>query len=44
MSVRNPKQESLARLKSITLEARFLHEIQQGLNCSPFEGEADLCA
>lgn len=42
MSLRNPKRESLERLKSKTLEARFLHEIEHGLNCSPFEGQAVL--
>ena len=42
MSLRNPKKESLERLKSKTLSARFVHEIEHGLNCSPFEAEAVL--
>jgi len=42
MGVRNPRREVLARLDSKTLDARFTTEIQQGLNCSPFEAEAVL--
>ena len=42
MGVRNPRQQELRRLESKTLDARFLTEIQQGLNCSPFEAEAVL--
>jgi len=42
MGVRNKKQEELRRLDSKTLDARFLNEIQNGLNCSPFEAEAVL--
>jgi hypothetical protein len=42
MGVRNVRRQELRRLESKTLEARFLTEIQQGLNCSPFEGEAVL--
>lgn len=42
MGRRNVKREELRRLESKTLEARFLHEIQEGLNCSPFEAEAVL--
>jgi DNA-binding CsgD family transcriptional regulator len=42
MGVRNKKRETLARLNSKTLDARFLNEIQNGLNCSPFESEAVL--
>ncbi len=42
MGLRNPQKEVTDRLKSKTLEARFLHEIQHGLNCSPFEAEAVL--
>jgi len=42
MGVRNKKQETLRRLDSKTLDARFLNEIRDGLNCSPFEAEAVL--
>ncbi|UCG58295.1 MAG: DUF1670 domain-containing protein [Phycisphaerales bacterium] len=42
MGVRNKKKETLLRLDSKTLDARFLKEIQTGLNCSPFESEAVL--
>ena len=42
MGVRNRSKEGLARLAAKTLDARFLHEIQHGLNCSPFEAEAVL--
>jgi len=42
MGVRNQKREILRRLGSKTLDARFLTEIRQGLNCSPFEAEAVL--
>jgi DNA-binding NarL/FixJ family response regulator len=42
MGVRNKKKETLGRLNSKTLDARFLNEIQNGLNCSPFESEAVL--
>jgi hypothetical protein len=42
MGVRNPKREVIARLDSKTLDARFTTEIQQGLNCSPFEADAVL--
>jgi hypothetical protein len=42
MGVRNKKRETLKRLDSKTLDARFLNEIQNGLNCSPFEAEAVL--
>jgi hypothetical protein len=42
MGVRNKKQETLRRLDSKTLDARFLNEIRNGLNCSPFEAEAVL--
>ncbi len=42
MGVRNKRKESLERLSSKTLDARFLHEVQYGLNCSPFEAEAVL--
>ena len=42
MGIRNRKKEVLDRLNSKTLEAQFCHEIQHGLNCSPFESEAVL--
>lgn len=42
MGVRNRKREVLQRLDSKTLDARFLKEIQHGLNCSPFEAQAVL--
>ena len=42
MGVRNKKRETLRRLGSKTLDARFLNQIQHGLNCSPFEAEAVL--
>jgi hypothetical protein len=42
MGIRNKKQETLRRLDSKTLDARFLNEIRNGLNCSPFEAEAVL--
>lgn len=42
MGVRNKKREVLRRLDSKTLDAKFLTEIQHGLNCSPFEAEAVL--
>lgn len=42
MGVRNVRRLELCRLEAKTLDARFLTEIQQGLNCSPFEGEAVL--
>ncbi len=42
MGVRNEKKETLGRLRSKTLDAQFLQEIQQGLNCSPFEAQAVL--
>lgn len=44
MGLRNKKKETLERLSSKTLAARFLHEIRYGLNCSPFEAEAVLDA
>ena len=40
MGIRNRKRETLKRLDSKTLDAKFLQEIQHGLNCSPFEAEA----
>ena len=42
MGVRNKKREVLQRLDSKTLDAKFLKEIQHGLNCSPFESQAVL--
>ena len=42
MGIRNPNREILRRLDSKTLDARFLAEIEHGLNCSPFEAEAVL--
>jgi hypothetical protein len=42
MGIRNKKREILRRLDSKTLDARFLNEIRNGLNCSPFEAEAVL--
>ena len=42
MGIRNKKRETLRRLDSKTLDARFLAEIRNGLNCSPFEAEAVL--
>ena len=42
MGVRNLRRQELRRLEAKTLDARFLTEIQQGLNCSPFEAEAVL--
>ena len=42
MGIRNKKRETLRRLDSKTLDAKFLTEIRNGLNCSPFEAEAVL--
>jgi len=42
MGVRNKKREVLRRLDSKTLDAKFLKEIQHGLNCFPFEAQAVL--
>ena len=42
MGVRDADREVLNRLESKTLESRFLREIQEGLNCSPFEASAVL--
>ncbi len=42
MGVRNARGQELRRLEAKSLDARFLTEIQQGLNCSPFEAEAVL--
>ena len=42
MGVRNLSREELRRLESKGLDARFLREVQTGLNCSPFEAQAVL--
>ena len=42
MGIRNAQREELLRLEAKTLDARFLTEIRDGLNCSPFEAEAVL--
>lgn len=42
MGIRNVRRQELQRLEAKTLDARFLTEIQVGLNCSPFECEAVL--
>ena len=42
MGIRNRDREVIERLDSKTLDARFTTEIEQGLNCSPFESEAVL--
>lgn len=42
MGVRNRKRQVFRRLDSKTLDARFLKEIEHGLNCSPFEAQAVL--
>lgn len=42
MSIRNVKKEELQRLHYKTLDAQFLEIVEQGLNCSPFEGNAVL--
>lgn len=42
MGVRNLRRQELLRLESKTLDAKFLTEVQDGLNCSPFEAEAVL--
>lgn len=42
MSIRNVKKEELQRLQYKTLDAQFLEIVEQGLNCSPFEGNAVL--
>jgi len=42
MGIRNRNREVIERLDSKTLDARFSTEIQQGLNCSPFESDAVL--
>ncbi len=42
MGIRQRDREVIERLESKTLDARFTTEIQQGLNCSPFEARAVL--
>jgi hypothetical protein len=42
MGSKRPKRTELDRLSVKTLDDRFLAELEQGLNCSPFEGEAIL--
>jgi hypothetical protein len=42
MGIRHARREVLQRLQEKTLESRFLTEIRDGLNCSPFEAEAVL--
>jgi hypothetical protein len=42
MGIRNQGREELKRLASKTLDARFVRELTQGLNCSRFEAEAVL--
>ncbi len=42
MGVRNRKREVLRHLDSKILDAKFLKEIEHGLNCSPFEAQAVL--
>lgn len=40
MGVRNRKREEERRILCKNLDAKFLHIIQDGLNCSPFEANA----
>lgn len=40
MGVRNRKKEEERRILCKNLDAKFLHIIQEGLNCSPFEANA----
>jgi hypothetical protein len=42
MGIRHAKKEERERLESKTLDARFLAEIREGLNCSAFEAAAVL--
>lgn len=42
MGIRQRKRETIERLADKTLEARFVSEVTQGLNCSPFEAKAVL--
>jgi hypothetical protein len=42
MGIRNKKRQVRRRLDSKTLDARFIHKVQHGLNCSAFEAETVL--
>lgn len=42
MGIRQRKRETRERLADKTLEARFVTEVVEGLNCSPFEAKAVL--
>ncbi len=42
MGMRNRRREADQRLSCKSLDARFLSEICEGLNCSPFEADAVL--
>lgn len=42
MGIRHASREALARLESKTLDARFLTEVQEGLDLSPFAAKAVL--
>jgi hypothetical protein len=42
MGSKNVKRDELARLEAKTLDARFVTEVRQGLNCSAFEAVAVL--
>jgi hypothetical protein len=42
MGIRNREREVIERLDSKTLDARFISEIEQGLDCSPFVSKAIL--
>lgn len=42
MAIRNPQLEQLRRLELKSLQSQFLTIVRDGLNCSPFEGEAVL--
>jgi hypothetical protein len=40
MAIRNTELEELHRLQLKSLESRFVNEVREGLNCSPFEAQA----
>ena len=42
MGTRNRSKQALERLAAKTIDAEFLHEVEHGMNCSPFEAEAVL--
>jgi hypothetical protein len=42
MAIPNPSKELDQRLRLKSLNAQFCSEIQQGLNCSPFEANCVL--